>query len=490
THERAISAEEIMNSLKSEPAQILSKVAAAHVALLAAILVTQLASAPLSLAQAADNNPLTPKYLIGDAVSLSNKSYPEIEKAIQRFRNRDAIGAQEYLVTAKEKYPKLAPPDVMMAKMQVLVRNARAVLFYLERAAKDHPEDPEAFLMLADLAFKSQRTAESLALFEYAAPLVENFTENSKRKQKFNVRVLAGRAAVAERRQEWEKAKAYLEQWLEIDPDNALAHTRMGIVHFRLDQAKESLAEFSKAREINPDVPHPFVSLGQLFYANGDNEKARKSFEKAYSENESDAKIAQAYAEWLIQQDELDKAQEIASTLRELEPNSTNALLLDGIVAYMQGQSDRAEQTLQKVLSLEPRNARATDLMALLLIKSENVKDRERALQYAQNNAERLTNNSQANITYAYVLYELGRKNEAQQSLAKMGKMSPQPDSTYLIAKILVGEGQLEKAISTLEKVTEQKQGLIIFRREAEELLNQLKASGGGTTGESSAEGN
>jgi ribosomal protein L22 len=71
-----------------------------------------------------------------------------------------------------------------------------------------------------------------------------------------------------------------------------------------------------------------------------------------------------------------------------------------------------------------------------------------------------------------------------------MGKMSPQPDSTYLIAKILHGEGQTEKAIQTLEKVTEQKQGLIIFRREAEELLNQLKASGGGTTGESSAEGN
>ena len=136
--------------------------------------------------------------------------YPEVEKAIQRFRNRDALGAQEYLDKAKEKYPKLAPPDVMMAKMQILTRNARAVLFYLERAATEYPEDPEAYLMLADLSFKSQRTAESLALFEYAAPLVEKFTANAKRKQKFNVRVLAGRAAVAERRQQWEKAQSYL----------------------------------------------------------------------------------------------------------------------------------------------------------------------------------------------------------------------------------------------------------------------------------------
>ena len=461
-----------MNSPKSETARISMKVA-----LLAGFLLTPLWSPQSSQAQQ-NSNPLTPKYLIGDAVSLSNQSYPEIEKAIQRFNNRDALGAQEYLVSAKEKYPKLPPPDVLMAKMQILNRNARAVLFYLERAAKDYPEDPEAFLMLADLAFKSQRTAESLALFEYAAPLVEKFTGNAKRRRQFDVRVLAGRAAVAERRQEWEKAQGYLRQWIEIDPDNALSHTRMGIVHFRLDQAKESLAEFKTAREINPDVPHPFVSLGQLFSANGDNEKARKSFEKAYNENKSDAKVAQAYAEWLIQQDELDKAQEIASTLRELEPSSANALLLDGIVAYMQGQSDRAEQSLQKVLCLEPRNARATDLMALLLIKSDNVKDRERALQYAQNNAGWLPNNAQANITHAYVLYELGRKTEAQQSLAKMGRMSPQADSTYLIAKILVGEGQKEKAVDTLSRVVAQKQGLIIFRREAEALLKELQDSG------------
>jgi len=143
----------------------------------------------------------------------------------------------------------------------------------------------------------------------------------------------------------------------------------------------------------------------------------------------------------------------------------------------MQKQTDRAEQTLQKVLSLDPRNARATDLMALLLIASDKVEDKERALQYAQNNAERLTNNAQASVTRAYVLYELGRKTEAQKSLSQLGKMRPQPDSIFLIAKILLAEGQNEKAIDTLEKIVNQKTGLIIFRREAEALLAQLKGS-------------
>ena len=470
-----------MNSSKLRAAR--DHVARWHVAnwrvvnwvLLATFVVTAAAAPTLSRAQEVGKNPLTPEYLIGDAVSLSNQTYPDIEKAIQRFSNKDAQGAQEYLDKAKEKYPKLPPTEVMMAKMQILNRNARAVQYYLERAATLHPEDPESYLMLADRAFQSQRTAESLSLFEYAAPLVEKFSENSKRKRNFSIRVLAGRAAVAERRGQWERARDLLQQWIDIDPDNALAHTRLGIVLFRLEQAKESLAEFTKARDINPDAAHPYVSLGQLFYANGDQERARKSFEKAYNENKTDGKVAQSYAEWLIQLHELDKAQEIATALRQQSPDSLTALLLDGIVAYMQEQSDRAEQTLQKVLSLDPRNARATDLMALLLIQSDKVEDKERALQYAQNNAERLKNSAQANVTRAYVLYELGRKAEAQKSLAQAGKMQIQPDSTFLIAKILIKENQNDKAIDALRKIVNQKSGLVIFRRKAEELLKELQ---------------
>jgi hypothetical protein len=114
--------------------------------------------------------------------------------------------------------------------------------------------------------------------------------------------------------------------------------------------------------------------------------------------------------------------------------------------------------------------------MALLLIESDKVEDKERALQYAQNNAERLANNAQANVTKAYVLYELDRKAEAQKSLSLAGKMQPQPDSVFLITKILVAEGQKEQAMQYLTKIVSQKSGLLIFRQEAEDLLKQLKS--------------
>jgi Tfp pilus assembly protein PilF len=254
----------------------------------------------------------------------------------------------------------------------------------------------------------------------------------------------------------------------------------MGVALFKLKKNPEALKEFNKAREINPDVGHPFVVMGQLFSQDGDKANAKKAYEKAYKENMADAKVAQAYAEWLIQEDDLDEAQNVAAKLRELTPDSVTALLLDGIVAQMQGNTDRAEKALQRVLSLDPSNATATNILALLLIMSEDNADRERALRYAQVNAERFENNVQANITLGWVLYKLKRGAEATTALQKGAQAGQlQADSAYLVAKIMSEqEGQQDKAAQALEQVLNQKTGLFLFRREAQKLFDELKSGG------------
>ncbi len=70
---------------------------------------------------------MTAEVLIGQAVSLSNQSYPDVENAIQRFRNGDVQGARVFLEKAKVKHAKLPPPDVTLAKMQAFARNALAM---------------------------------------------------------------------------------------------------------------------------------------------------------------------------------------------------------------------------------------------------------------------------------------------------------------------------------------------------------------------------
>lgn len=414
--------------------------------------------------------------LIGSAVSLSNQDYPEVEKAIQRLRNQDGEGALQFLQQAKEKYPNLPPVYIMLAKLQVMNQNPQGAYNLLELQVAEDPTDPEAYLLLADQAFAGNRTAEAEALFEKAAPLVEAYSGNAKRKRDMQIRVLAGKAAVNERRGKWDQALDLLKQWVEIDPDNAMSHARLGVTLFRLGEAKEAFDEFTKARQLNPDLPHPYASLGQLFTQTNDLENARKSYERAYAEDKDDPTTVRSYAEWLLQQNQLDKAQQVAGELRKLTPNAPLAVLLDGVVALMKGENDRAEEAFLRVLSLDPGNARANDLLALMLIESPDKADQERALSYAELNTKQFQNNSQANITKAYVLYKLGRMNEAQEPLRIGAQGQLQTDSAYLIARIMADQGQKEKARQALEQVLAQKQGLFIFRRQAQELLDQLSS--------------
>jgi tetratricopeptide (TPR) repeat protein len=438
----------------------------------------------------APQDPFTVENLIGDSVSLSNQSYPEVENALQRFKNSDVKGAKEYLDLAKQKYPKLPPVDLLMAKLFVFARNGEQARALLESTVSNYPDDPEAYLLLADLAFAEGRTTESHALFEKSKGLVDKFEENAKRKQNFQIRVLAGLAAVHQRRQQWQPANELLVKWVELDPESAAAHTRLGETLFRLKKPSEAFNEFKKARELNAQSAHPYIVLGQLFTqdnltqkAAGESAEATKSldqatraFEQAYKEDGKNEATARAYAEWLIQQDQLDKAQQVAEEMRKNSPQSVAALMLDGLVAKMRNDAAGAEEALTQVLTVDPSNAGAINLLALILSESPNLAQQEKALRYAQMNAERFGTNSQANITLAWILAKLGRSAESDAFLQKAvqgGQLNA--DSAYLVAKILVQKGQKENALKALEQVLQQAgAGMFMYRKEAEALVKEL----------------
>ncbi|MEQ8835496.1 MAG: hypothetical protein RID07_01685, partial [Lacipirellulaceae bacterium] len=258
---------------------------------------------------------LTTENLIGDAVSLSNRSYPEVEDAIQRFRNKDVEAAQAFLERAKEKYPKLPPTNVTMAKMFIVGRNGKAARLLLEKATVESPNDPEAYLLLADDAFTSGRTTEAAVLFEKAGELNEAFDENAKRKGKFEVRVIAGKAGVAERRQQWETAEKLLRQWIEMDPDSAPGHQRLGVTLYRLDKFDEARSEFKEARELRDDFNHPEIVMGRLFARDDKDKEAKQAYEKAYAADGDNEDTGRAYAEYLLKENNLDEATKVSAKL-------------------------------------------------------------------------------------------------------------------------------------------------------------------------------
>ncbi len=164
---------------------------------------------------------ITVQNVIGNAVADAGPKYAEVQSAIDRFTHNDSAAARLDLEAAKKKFPQLAPPEVMMAELWQVANQPSNERAELENCVKNYPTDPEAYLILADFSFAEGRTAAAEALFDRAAQLAANFTENARRKHDFQYRIAAGLAAVAERRAQWELAKKHLESWLALDPDSA-----------------------------------------------------------------------------------------------------------------------------------------------------------------------------------------------------------------------------------------------------------------------------
>jgi tetratricopeptide (TPR) repeat protein len=120
----------------------------------------------------------------------------------------------------------------------------------------------------------------------------------------------------------------------------------------------------------------------------------------------------------------------------------------------------------------------ATNFLALILADSDKVADQEKALSYAQINAQRFPNQSQPNVTLAWVLYRLNRPADGGKMLQRgvqLGNLNA--DSAYLVARILMQQDQKDNARKVLEQVLQQAgDGMFIYRRDAEELLKLLQA--------------
>jgi Tfp pilus assembly protein PilF len=417
---------------------------------------------------------LTVESLIGSAVSDLGPKYDDVEQAIVRFQNGDVRGALQYLQNAKEKHPQLPPPDVTLAKMQMAYRNQGPANALLERAVKDYPEDPEAYILFADQSFAGGRLTDADTVYQKAADLAQNMTGNEKRKRAFITHTHTGQAAVAERRGDFETAEQHLKAWVESDPESATAHHRLGTTLFRLERYKEGYDEFSRARKLDPKLPHPDVTTAKLFHQMGKADEARKSFERAVQMDGENAETLFAYAQWLMEMGEAVAARQPLANARRIAPEHAQLLLFSGVASKMSGDMEEAEQYLLDALAIAPTSQDVLNQLALTLSDSEDETKRQRGLQFAQVSANLHPQNNESAVTLGWAFYRLNRLPEAEktiQNALRMGQLNS--DSSYLIARILFEQNKLDDAARILSSVVDD-QGIFVHRQQAQQLRTQI----------------
>ena len=138
----------------------------------------------------------------------------EVTDAIAAFKANDYAGALKFLREACKKNADLPPAEVLMAQLAMGVPGATRA--YLEQAVVEAPNDPEAYLLMADQAMHERRIAEANLLYEKAQSLLASFDKSAKRKAILQPRFLNGLATVAQVRGDWAGSSGSLRDLAEI----------------------------------------------------------------------------------------------------------------------------------------------------------------------------------------------------------------------------------------------------------------------------------
>jgi len=448
------------------------RVACVCLALLAATL-----QAPTAHAQ------VTAQTLAGKAVS-SEEQYAEITGAINRFSSRDIDGCRAILERVKSNNPKMPPPGVMMSMLWLSVNQLAPARAELEDTVVKFPKDPEPFLMMGDLAFQDRRVTDADVLFSKATQLTTEFAENAKRKRDFEIRCNAGSAAVAEARKQWEVAQKHLQSWLDLDPDNASAHQRMGIVLFQLNKQTEALEQFREAKKLDEKAVQPELAMARLYDDAKDRKTAKKLVDAAVTAAPKDPSVLLAAAQWYLGQNDLESAKKIADNALLIDVKSLEGKVVRGAIARVARDYKTAEKYFNEAHVQSPGSFPSSNSLALVLIESDDKESRQRALEMAEVNVAMNRENSPQQVnaltTLAWVYYKLGRREDAEKILAQITQNNAlTTDGAYYVSKLLADRGEKDRARKILEEVLAN-EPMFATRPDAADLLAKLKQEAGG----------
>ena len=309
------------------------------------------------------------------ATSISSQP-EEVNSAMARFQTHDFAGALKLLREAAKKDPNVPPPHVMMARMLLQSNILQLARNELEQSVLEDPDEPDAYVDMAELAMRERRITEGGLLYQKAESLLAKFDKSDKRKAELQAAVYRGLASVAEAREDWAGAKQQLEAWLNLEPTNAIPMQRLAGCLVQQKKIPEALQALKNAADADPDGVQrgiqrktlvPEAILAQLCQQAGDQEDAQKYWIEALTTAPRDIATRLAAARWEFETEHLDQALRQVDVAMKLDEKSRDAKLLRGLIAAFQKDYTTAERYFEQIALQTPDDMAATNNFAMAL---------------------------------------------------------------------------------------------------------------------------
>jgi tetratricopeptide (TPR) repeat protein len=395
--------------------------------------------------------------------------------ALALFKAGDYDGALKLWQETVKKNTDLPPAQVIMAQLYLRSNMLKEAQAALEKATADAPNDPEAYITQANLALLIARDLDKAqALCQKANGLLATFSKSEKRKQALQPQVYRVLASVAEIRKDWAGAQKALEALLKLDPKNVPAMQRVAFCLFHQKNVDGALARLREAAKIDTNMLTPEAAIAQAYQKMGDLENTKKWMTAAVEAEPNNMKTRLAAGQWALETGQLEVARKHSLAAVRLDPKAQRTKFFRGAIAMFEKDYEAAETYFDLALKQAPNDFGTRNNLAVALIEQPDEARHRRALELAEANVKQFPKTTEVHSTYAWVLYRLGRLDDAEKAIRGAASVATTDvDVAYIMARIAVDRGRKDEAkqlLATALKTT----APALFRPEAEELLKKL----------------
>ena len=151
----------------------------------------------------------------------------------------------------------------------------------------------------------------------------------------------------------YERAEDMFRKAIEISPGYADAHSNLGSLFTRMDRVEEAEAEWRRAAELDPDDAATHLGLGIISLNREKYDAARREFETAIRLDEACAPAYEGLGVIHYINDETGEARRMFETAVRHDNRLPDAWFRLGTIYLAEGDMERAEDALDRVVSLK-----------------------------------------------------------------------------------------------------------------------------------------
>ena len=407
---------------------------------------------------------------------MNGHGFMLVTNLLQREQDRQrALAVMGELVESRRDDPHAL---YAFARLASVIGEPKRALDTLETVLELRPEWGKALALKADVLHGLGQGEKALAIYRRAVDLEPDNTD---------LRLAYARLLVEE--QELERARAQFRELAEQMPDNPNIAYALGLLALRagdLDQAEE---QFGRLLTSGQRTNEAAFSLGQIaeqrdhwdeaikWYTAVDTDseryldarvrvavilaqeqslaKARRYLGQVETQGpEGATRLALVEGELLRENGRLEEAVEVYTAALERFPGNAELLYARAMVAERLDRIDRLEADLRRILADDPDNTQALNALGYTL--ADRTERYQEAYEFIQKAYEQAPDDPAVIDSMGWVLYRLGRNEEALKHLRKAYGLRPDGEIAAHLVELLWQTGREDEARRLAEEAVEQ----------------------------------